>query len=123
MGIDIAVNVTGQADVLLPEYDIVTREEHEEPHKAADTGKHKREESAPDPPGNVEPWIKPQAEAKQKGDHQNGQNQPVVAHYRAEIPRDSRDRRRRRVAGLARFPEEKMMTTKNIAKTLSAAMR
>ena len=35
------------------------------------------------------------------------QNQPVVAHDNAEVPRHGCDRGRRRIAGLARFPEEK----------------
>ncbi len=106
MRVDVAVNVTGQTDVLLPKYDPVASEENEEPHEPADSGEHQREEAGPDPPGHGEAGINPQADAKQEGEHQDGQNQPVVSHYYAEISRDCGDGRRRRISGLARFPEK-----------------
>ena len=45
--IDVAVNVAGQADVLLPEHDPVAGEEHQKPHEAADPGQHDEPEAQP----------------------------------------------------------------------------
>src|ERR1700719_1020797 len=107
MRIDVAVNVAGQGDELLPENDPEAGEEHKEPHEATDPGKHQCEEPDPDPPGHTEAGIKPQCDTKYQRDQQHGQNQPVVADYYAEVSRNGGDRRWRRVSGLARLAKEK----------------
>ncbi len=47
VGIDVSVNVSGQADVLLPEHHPVAGEKHQEPHEAADAGEHQQQKSRP----------------------------------------------------------------------------
>src|SRR6202167_3889043 len=107
MRIDIAVNVAGQADVLLPEDDPVAGEEHEKPHEAADAGEHQHQEPGPNPPGRWEPGIDPEDNAEEQSDQERGQNQAVVAYDHAEVSRDRPNGRRRCVPWPARLPEEK----------------
>src|SRR3954470_786641 len=100
------MNVSGQADVLLPENNPVTAENDEKPHEAADTRQHRCQQRDPDPPRYVD-REQPHKNSQHEGHSHDRQHQTIVAHHGTEIPPHGGYGWGRCIPGFPRFAEEK----------------